>query len=170
MNRSMLFGAIFAISTAAFSDVGIGVSFQSDDSNVYIPYDISESIRIEPSIRYYKFKAENNSDTESFELGIGLFHKKETMNNLNLLLGARVGYIDFNRSYTGSSETSGNGYFIAPTLGLEYFIGDKFSIGGEVSLRYENATQDTADFFDGKQSIDTSSIDTDTSLSARFYF
>ena len=158
MKKLILLVSVCILSVSALSDTGIGVSFQGNDGRVYIPHDLSDSLRIEPSIRYYKMKFSNNLDVENYEIGIGLFYKKETIKNMRILIGARAGYIDLDQ--TALNASSGDGYFIAPALGFEYFIGEKFSIGGEVALNYRKTTQDTFNSFTG----------TDTSLSARFYF
>jgi len=45
------------------------------------------------------------------------------------------GYIDTQTYETDRKQT---GYFLAPTVGLQYFPRPNFSLGVEVSLRYSN--------------------------------
>ncbi|SMF56599.1 hypothetical protein SAMN02745866_03632 [Alteromonadaceae bacterium Bs31] len=161
MKKIVILGALWLASTSAFSDTGIGVSFQSNDGRILVPYDVSESFRIEPSFRYYSVDNSDSYDYENYELGLGLFHRKETIPNMSFLLGARVGYINSTQGYGDSSEISYDGYFLAPALGLEYFVGDKFSVGGEISLRYESIDS---------ESYDSTSTYTDSAFIARFYF
>ena len=153
----------------AASNIGLGVSLDSDNNTIYIPYDLSETIRIEPSLSYSK-SYNNSSDTNSLEAAIGLFKKQEIVQKMNAL----VGYIRFESDYDGSavnSQTDGNGYSIAPTLGFEYYLTDNFSVGAEASVRYMKSEVEIKDSSSTKtNSYDTSSTQTNTSASLRFYF
>lgn len=175
MKKFFVIGALACLPLFSMADTGIGVSVQSDDGRIYIPHDISDTVRIEPSFRYYKTDIDNNVEAENYEVAVGLFYKRETFENMNLLLGARVGYIDFEQDYDDSNfnaaDISGDGYVIAPTLGFEYFFHEKFSVGGEVALRFEELERDSTNPFTGeKDSSDQSTTETDTSLNVRFYF
>ena len=174
MYKRIISFALLALPLASTAEIGIGASFDADDSRIYLPYEFSETIRIEPSLRYYKYENDSNIDSDNLEVAVGVFNKRQVAPNMNFLLGLRVGYIDYERSYNGNysnDSLDGDGYLIAPTLGFEYFISDKFSIGAEVALRYEELEEDAVDSFtDEKYSNDISKTETDTSINVKFYF
>ncbi len=59
---------------------------------------------------------------------------------INIYYGARIGFIHATSSEKLSSgescEESGNGFYVAPTIGGEYYLSNSFTIGGESQLRY----------------------------------
>jgi Outer membrane protein beta-barrel domain len=75
--------------------------------------------------------------------GAGLFFAP-SHDRIKLLVGARVGYarnsISSTASYPGApsltSETKLTGFFVGPSVGGEYFLADRFSLGAELQARY----------------------------------
>lgn len=155
-------------------DYGVGLSLQNSDGVIHLPINISDTWRIEPSLRYVESERESafsNSDTRYVELGVGVFKKKVVAEKVALLYGARVGYLESKYTYSsdGDSSSKENGYTIAPTLGVEYNIAENFSIGGEIALKYYDIDGSEDDFGDDE---DTSEkyLSTQTGISVRYFF
>lgn len=110
----------------------------SPANTVYCTMNLSNSFRLEPNIAFVQ-----SDGLDYVSLGIGVFGKK-TVSKFDLLYGARFGL--------NSNET----FFLAPTVGGEYYFIKNFSIGSEVSLK--------ALINEG------SAIYTSTSFLVRFYF
>lgn len=108
---------------ATFFNMGeYAYEFQAANT-IYLTYDVSEKLRIEPTIGFALSKGLNQ-----ITVGVGIFKKKE-LSHFNLLYGARLG--------SGNSER----FFIAPTLGGEYLIIKHFSVGSEVQLRVSEVSK-----------------------------
>lgn len=144
-------GLALCSSSVLAADVGIGVSARSDDGYLYVPIDVSKTFRLEPSIRYgssdLSISAEgspDDQDSETWELGLGVFGVKQVTEAAHLYYGARVAYVDTESTLTQTStfgtvirsESTQDGYRIGPTLGFEYLFGGHFSIGGEASYTF----------------------------------
>ena len=163
-----------ALSTSA-ADVGIGVSIQSDDSLIYLPIDINKQIRLEPSIRYVKDEQEfgNGSgfEQESIELGIGVFGLASIGESIRAYYGGRLAYVnnEFEQSnvFIGGgiflTEGDSDGYRISPTLGFEYLINERLSIGAEAEYFFQDLEGDD-------NGTDRETSGTDTRLIVRFKF
>jgi hypothetical protein len=139
------------------ADFGVGVSVQSNDAWIYAPIDVTPAFRIEPSMRFISAESESQtqsasfglpittsvkSDTDQYELAVGLFGKTALAESIRLYYGARVAYIDNETKQRIATsfgtvedvveeESSLDGYRISPTLGFEYLINEHFSLGGE---------------------------------------
>ena len=89
------------------------------------------------------------------EIGLGIFSKNQITDEIEFYYGGRFGYlaeeqlrktrrdtVDLTDGYTETSVDKNNraleGYFLAPTVGLQYFPRPNFSLGIEVAFRYEN--------------------------------
>jgi len=174
--------------------IGIGVTisdikdlFQSimGDGNaapsIYIPIDISPAFRIEPEISYYKFseKEEYNSSTDenritSYSIGLGL-SSMNRRGSVNLFYGARFGMIKASSvneyTYIGGAdkdEETGSGFYIAPTIGGEYFFSENFAMGGEVQIKYSSTKWEGEN--GGDEGVKRSVLSTRALFSVRFYF
>ena len=92
--------------------------------------------------------------------------------SLNFYYGARFGLTRTSSSYeysyngSGSDKRSGQGFFIAPTFGGEYFLNNNFTLGGEAQLRYASFSEKDED----NEERTTSSTSTRAFLFIRFYF
>ncbi len=99
------------------------------------------------------------------------YSKKGNNENTYMYYGSRFGYIDNktdNRSIDSSStytySTDVNGYFIAPTLGVQYYWTPKFSIGLDAALMYSNTegTSIQESGYSDKQILDTKKTEHNT--------
>jgi hypothetical protein len=167
----------------------------SDDAWIYAPIDVTPRFRVEPSLRFISGESESSIDGDSiftptqssrtessnYEFAVGLFGLAPVHESVRLYYGARAAYI---RSETdmriviqsGSfedveeQELSSDGYRISPTLGFEYMINERFSIGGEAEWFYQDVDFDRDDTLSGAARGESKSNGTDTRLIVRFRF
>jgi hypothetical protein len=170
---SALLLSTFVISTSQATTTGVGVSVQEDGGTIYIPIDLYDWLRIEPTFGF--LRSEDNdfytvsnspgtseSTTTEFDFGIGVFGRSTLRDQLQVYYGARLNY-SYYKYEAPFFEFKYYGYTIAPTLGLEYFIAERFSVGAEVAWFFE--------YLDDRDSGDyATSTGTDTRLIARFFF
>lgn len=174
--RKVVAGSMMLLfANAGFAaDVGVGIGAQSNEASIYLPIEWTSGYRLEPGIRFSKsvstteepFTASRSGSTlrqesHSFEFGVGAFRLFSLSESGKVSVGVRLSWVDSksdlkseSTSTTGPfsfyrSETSFDGYRIAPTIGLEYLLGERFSIGGEVGYSFldldgSGSTQQTA--------------------------
>jgi hypothetical protein len=161
-NRLALMVAVLGLAASASAQsggvrVGIGAAV-SNTPALLVPIDVTSRIRIEPEIGVIRDTASHDSDVTILETlsqlapisatqetrvttvsaGAGAFFV-QTSDKIKMQYGVRAGYA---RSATTVSlsaftfETRLNGYFIAPAVGGEYFVVDRFSLGAELQVRY----------------------------------
>ena len=190
---SSLLIVILAASGAVAATVGVGVSVRSGDTSIYIPVDINNSIRIEPFVRARKSSGDYEHRVGSYAYssdyedsyryyGVGIFGKSSINENSNTYYGARIAYTTGKHEYNSESsngdyysgESDLSGYGIAPTLGFEYYITEKFSIGAEAEWYYEkfdSDTKSTSSFGDVETTNEEDkSTGTNTRVSIRLFF
>ena len=169
MKRALSLALLVACSSPVFAaDFGVGVSVQSNDAWIYVPIDVTPRFRIEPSIRFVSAESESQtqssgfgfpvttsvkSDTDQYELAVGLFGKTTLAESVRLYYGARAAYIDNETTQRIATRfqtvedvveqnSSLDGYRISPTLGFEYLINEHFSLGGEAEWFYQDLDAD----------------------------
>ena len=151
---------------------GAGVSVQEDGGTIYIPINASDKFRIEPTLQFERDEQTIflNSGTRdltvtTLEMTVGLFRQSEVYEKISTYYGVRVGY-SFSREELSSSSSNtdyeNHGYSVAPALGVEYFINEHISLGGEISWIIE--------YTDERGSDHTTDTKTDSRLIARYYF
>lgn len=156
---------------------GIGVSVQGDGGTIYIPIEVSKHFRLEPTLFFShsenEYEEGDKSSYTTMQFDLGLFGKSEIYEQLNTYYGARIGYIysqqDRSSSFFSDYDSETHGVNIAPTLGIEYFFSERFSVGGEVAwyFRYSEDNSSSSGPVLPEESISTG---TDSRLIARFYF
>lgn len=161
-----LAGATF-VSTASAADFGIGVSL-SDNRTIYVPIEINNDLRVEPFLAHtnseWALTTITTVERTDTTIGAGVFAKSKRSPSMLMYYGGRFAIINFEQTQTtttvgGTTSTTvdGNGFRIAPTAGMEYVHDKKFSVGGEVSVYYQDVE-------------DESSNGTATQLILRYYF
>lgn len=163
MNRRHVAGAgillLAPMLCHAGADVGLGVSARSDEATIYVPVEVS-SFRVEPYLLWRKAAVDGFSEGESrtTALGVGGFGLFEVREQVRSYVGARIGWFE-NHSHTTSgsfsSSSTQRGYTVQPTLGLEYLITDRISLGAETYLDYSSYENDTVGFESDSESIST---------------
>jgi hypothetical protein len=177
-----------AASSVSAADFGIGISARSDDGWLYVPIDVSKSLRIEPSVRYgssevsYSTGSIDSQDTETWELGVGIFGLKKVTDAAHIYYGARLAYVDTESTSSQTSsigtpirgQSSQDGYRIGPTLGFEYIFGGHFSVGGEASYTFLDldgeSTTRIGNFSSSTSSVQQKTQATQTRLIFRYMF
>lgn len=169
---------------------GLGVSFKSNDINIYLPVNVSKSFRVEPFIGQYKSNEKEQSDKVTYsekEFGIGAFGLHKKSDNIGLYYGARVAYLEnryaYSSSYDGGyssnnkSSDEQSGYSFAPVLGFEYSVIPQLTVGGEASWEFVELDGKDRGSFDNTYSVSERSAKTETSqnttvtrLMVRYYF
>lgn len=197
MKRFFAAGLLASVSVSASgAEFGVGVSVQSDDAWIYAPIDITPKFRIEPSLRFVDSESEQvieggsifvptgqtvSSDGSTYEIAVGFFGLAAPHESVRLYYGARAAYIDSqsdlrivsrigNADDVQEEELSSEGYRLSPTLGFEYLIGERFSIGAEAEWFYQELDFDRNDRLSGSSSGESTSHGTDTRLIVRFRF
>ena len=174
---ALSFGALPALA----ADFGIGVSVQSDDALIYAPIDFNKQFRLEPSLRYLKDEQDFGNglqfEQESIEVGVGLFGLTGIGESIRVYYGGRVAYVRNELDQTTQVVTSpifgtaalvvrqsdSDGYRISPTLGFEYLINERLSIGAEAEYFFQDIESDDL-------GPDRETSGTDTRLIVRFKF
>lgn len=126
---------------------GIGVGF-NDGIKIYLPIN-TEDWFIEPTLYMYDSSEKSSPfgdqkyEQSRLEVGVGLFKDKIVMEDTHLYYGARVGYSNYKYENTYSADNyfsrrknKEDGYFIAPTIGMNYLISPRISVGLDVSLSH----------------------------------
>ncbi|MCK4447446.1 MAG: outer membrane beta-barrel protein [Candidatus Marinimicrobia bacterium] len=109
--------------------------------NVFLPINISPKLRVEPEIGYIQTSNERTnyeSSSKIFSIGLGIFPMTLKC-AINIYYGARIGFIHATSQETLNGESyegSGNGFYVAPTIGGEYYLSNSLTFGGESQLRY----------------------------------
>lgn len=162
-----------AIALAALSpqvvaaDFGLGVSVQSADAWIYVPIDITPRFRLEPSLRFIDTDADSteesfirgpisvHSEGRSYEVALGAFGILALGESVRTYYGARLAYLE-NESELRvllsdgtvllDNDANGDGYRISPTLGFEYLVSDRLSIGAEAEWFYEDVDMEFSGF------------------------
>ncbi|MFV2059933.1 MAG: hypothetical protein ACC653_04565 [Gammaproteobacteria bacterium] len=125
---------------------GLGASINSSPT-IYFPINTKNYI-FEPSfsLSVNNIKPDSESTatdftSDDYNLGLGVFKKSKITNKTIIYYGVRGGYFTLNRKYirtNSSSQVKWTGFYIAPTLGAEYFLSLKFSAGLDFSIEYAN--------------------------------
>lgn len=156
----------------------IGDLYNSPANKIIFTISPNHSFRLEPE---FGFTTGKNKSTDlknsSIYLGLGAFGMIQR-NKLNIYSGLRFEYAvikwengyTYNGSTTISTSNKTNRLTIGPVIGCEYYLGDNFTFGGEVGLKYASlkTTEDPnpSNYNDEKSNYFT----TDTGLLIRFYF
>ena len=162
-----LFNCLIMISSIAYGQsFGIGINLADvmspyDPDNIptiMFPITIGSFARIEPELNLsrnsIKLEIDNvDGETTEYEQHFGLgflkFLSYEEEEN-NFYIGVRLKYTMVGTNYEGAydyDDEENTIFGIAPTIGGEGFINEKFSIGGEVIFAY--FTREDEDVDDG---------------------
>lgn len=186
--------ALAMVSPTVFAiEPGIGVSFKSNDINIYLPVNVSKSFRVEPFIGQYKSNESEDLSKESYsqkEIGLGAFGLHQSTENVGLYYGARLARVETRRAYStqysyeddtfssaNKSSDDQSGYSFAPVLGFEYRLVPQLSVGGEASWAFVELDGKDKRSYNTGYSVTESSTKTETSqnntvtrLMVRYYF
>jgi hypothetical protein len=187
---TQLFGQT-AASTSAIKSFGIGLhveqfkyndvsDFNSAPANkIVLTFNPSSSFRIEPEVGFRSGKnTTSNLKNSSINLGLGLF-SMSLHNKLNFYYGLRLEYAniqyedhdsEFSGYGTKTISHATNRFSIGPAIGCEYFLGDNFTFGGEVAIKYASLETTESPKASNYKAVDSNYFTTDAGLFVRFYF
>jgi hypothetical protein len=186
-----------AVALAALSpqvgaaEFGVGVSAQSDDALIYVPIDVTPRFRLEPSLRFEEIHEDSliqnpfsdpdsvRFEVRSYEIALGAFGVLALGESVRTYYGARLAYVAsdsearllISDGAVLEEDVDSDGYRISPTLGFEYLVTDRFSIGGEAEWFYEDLDFDyPRSFVVRARPLAVESTGTNTRLILRFRF
>lgn len=172
MQKIILLALIVVFSSKSFSDVGLGISIESDEGQLYVPFEISDQFRIEPTFIYRmndSVEGYGGSKTEYKEAGVGAIVKNHLATDVLFYYGFRLSYLSSKIEFRSSSGNSKmDGYSVSPILGFEYYPITRLSIGAEAGLVYATLDGRESSFFDEGDSNEKYTY-TNTSLILRFF-
>jgi len=146
---------------------------------ILVPIKFGERIRLEPEIGFGWSSEQSEpsgpyvssrSTASVLHVGTGVFGVAPA-DRFAVYYGGRFAYLhDDQTSDTGSATypSSGNGIFVAPTLGGEYFLGERVSLGAEVQVRYTSVTEDRSAIMG--RNVTTKNVTTRGALTLRVWF
>lgn len=136
----------------------------------------NNSFRLEPKVgfNYHKDK-ENDTDliSRGIHLGIGTYGMYQ-VNKTNIYAGLKYEYgnlsVDYIKYWSVAikEQEITKRHLVGPVIGAEFFLGEHFSIGGEVGLLYMRLKSENRRY--GPKDDELSYITTDTGFILRFYF
>lgn len=198
MKRALIALSLMVLPMAAIADIGIGASFKSNEAGIYLPITITPRVFVEPYFRYnYRDTestlsggAESNSDSSftSLSVGAGIFGVSKLGDAVDFYYGARAAYLRQESSSTfllinsvpnpsfalPTQEFDADGFSIAPTIGFQYFLTDRLSLGAEARWEFSelSGTSTNTGTAGTETRIDqkTRQSDTRTDILLRFYF
>jgi len=187
---SQLFSQTESSPSSIIKPFGIGLHIEqfklNDINDLYnapankIIFTISptHSLRLEPE---FGFMTTKNKTTDlknnSIYMGLGAFAMIQR-NKLNVYGGLRFEYAvikwengyTYNGSTTITTSNKTNRFIIGPVIGCEYYLGDNFTFGGEVGLKYASLKTTEDPNPANKKDEKSNYFTTDTGLLIRFYF
>lgn len=167
------------------AEFGLGASFDSDEGTIFLPVRLGEKGMLEPYFRFRDSESRTGStefSSEDYEFGIGLFRKWQAIEQLDVYLGLRAAYVRRDQAsaalsgvvvapgFFTSIESTLDGYLVAPTVGFEYKLIERLTIGAEVAVEREDLSGDSGAINGQRISIDSEKTDTRTNVIIRFYF
>lgn len=118
-----------------------------------IPIDLAPRFRIEPEVSVLRIDSTTSTNAPGsgsqlnqeriqtmLHVGTGAFGRT-TRDRLGVYYGARFAYLRYSASsdsqFSPSRTTPASpAFLLAPTVGGEYFLGDRFSLGAELQVRF----------------------------------
>ena len=176
---SVIIITIILLQTVVFSDektdnnkhiIGFGTTFTYN--HFYFPINIRSRIRIEPEIDMNINKKQSYSGDESdyIKSGIGLYRTSQK-NKCLFYYGSRFKYSYYNYK----SENNGSVYksmrkniYISPSLGGEYYLINRASLGVEIQIEYSHTFSEVDDYGNYKK-FEGNGLDTIALFFMRFY-
>lgn len=173
-SRSICSALVALTSVPAVAELkpGLGFSVGGESAAIMVPVDIDERFRIEPTVAYRSSDGPRQPESsyrpsdKYASVGVGIFKLEKGVGSLDIFYGARLSYSKSEYDYySGFPEASASSvtterYGLAPTLGVEYYVADTLSLGGEVFVAYYEAHGVT----------ESEVFRTGSQLTARFFF
>ncbi len=175
MNGSRIFGKqlwkIFIVliialflpaSGFAAPQFGLGISITDTGSEssrlLHCPVKINPNLRLEGSLGLYTYERENSEigDVDWIALKFGAYIVQNVYEKTDIYYGGKLIYKE--NDTNGLNE---DGYGIAPTFGVEYYLTNHISVGGEAEVYF---------MLIDNNSGDAKEYGTESRLILRYYF
>lgn len=173
------------ISGASQGKYGIGISVNEGGALMSFSVNV-EKFRIEPIAGFRLIERDDSVDPYGFysnyeerevDLGCGIYHVSSLTENLDMLLGLRVMYVDYTEETelydangTGTEVFDMDGYELSPAVGFEYQLNKHIGIAGFLRYTYQylSGEFETDYALDYKRDVGVGT--TETELFVKFYF
>lgn len=166
-------------------EFGIGASIKQNENTIFAPIKFNNKFKIECLVFHSSTKQKNSyantdlmkNETDSYSIGMGFYFTKSNTNNMNTYYGIKIGYTRTMTKYTtiGAnpgeifvSEFDGNGHYIMPAAGFEFFPIKNIFIGAEIGYNFYNS--DGSDKSNSISKTSFTEIGTTTNIIIRYYF
>ena len=142
-------------------------------NRITFPIHSTSKLMIEPEIGFYQRKEKQDNDLyRGVQVGLGL-NRLYLKNKLTIYPGIKTG-INWNTRVNNIGEEFETMFryttiSIGPVIGAEYFFGERFSLGGEIGLKYASKKIHREPEEDDEEENDVFWF-TDTGVRLRFYF
>jgi hypothetical protein len=172
-NGLKTFGLGLHIEQFKWTDITMDIS-TAPANKLILTITPSNNFRLEPEIGFnYLNDKESELKDKSLNFGIGgygMFQKGKT----NIYGGLKFEYANISSEYndwnTGAKQTEKiNRLSVGPAIGAEFFLGEHFSFGGEIGIKYMNLKSKDSQYGDDSD-MEQDYITTDSGLLVRFYF
>lgn len=203
MKKNILFSVLVLFSYLGFSQenseatidlkrIGIGLQIEqlkysdiqlsneiTPITKIFLTYNLNNHIRIEPDFGLLSLKRDNYKSL-GFHYGLSSFWMVQR-GKTNIYCGLTLGYDILNASDKTNSayntshinNIKANRFIIGPKIGGEYFLGNHFSLSGEISLLNSkgNYKEDAGSiYYQNNQDYKFSSFAFESGLLIHFYF
>ena len=170
--RIKTFGLGVHVEQFKISDIGNNAEYFTPNK-IILTFTFENHFRIEPEFGY-RTATNNVSKNKESALGLGI-------GIVGMFQHGRVSFpigIQFKDDIFTESSTNSSGninkitttvFSAGPVVGAEYFLGDNFSVAGDIGLMFSSVSSKHDPAVSG-QEIDVSEFNTDTGLKLRFYF
>ena len=156
-------------------DINTKINSTSPPNKIILTLNLTNNIRIEPQlgITWYN-KKEQEETGHSIFMGVGGFGMLQK-GNANFYGGVRLEYatLSTKENYDNEKETKTlKRYMAGPIIGVEYFINQHVSFGGEIGIKYINLNTDSypLNSTTSLSGVNHDFLISDTGLLLRIYF
>jgi outer membrane protein with beta-barrel domain len=137
--RAALAAALAGLAAPAPAlEYGLGTGFLNNGSqravSVLTPMR-TDSVMIEPEGQFSSSSSAASGRSHSLDVGAGLYGRRPLAQQLEAYLGGRL-LRTTSKDESGGTTTKSNGWDLAPTVGVQYFLSRQFSVGLDAGLHY----------------------------------
>lgn len=146
------------------AEFGLGVALSGSGSGIFVPININEQWRVEPSLLYFESEARQfggEFSNDFYSWGVGVFRLWPSSDQVRTLAGVRVSRQGFSQK-----DLKADGHGIAPAVGFEYAVTPRLVVGAEAALEYVD--------LDGEDAVGDpvrqTSTETRTAVTLKYFF
>lgn len=163
---SLLFVVLMVSSFAGrAAEFGLGVALSGSGSGIFVPVNINEQWRVEPSLQYLKSEASqfgSEFSNDIYSLGVGVFRLWQSSDQVRTLAGVRVS----RQGFSQNDQFKADGHGIAPAVGFEYAVTPRLVVGAEAALEHVDLDGEDA----AGDRVRQTSTETRTAVTLKYFF